>query len=115
MSTVYQGANVRLSNEFKINCLKAVAAFLSITALIVVAAKDGGSTASSLKIGFVALGIALTVAIVCIPLIAASATFDQFMIRNGAVDIKWYAFASDPPGLAALKAQIKANAPIEKP
>jgi hypothetical protein len=93
----------------KIDCLKVVAAFLAITTLIILAARDGGSTASAFTIGLVVFGLGLVVAMVCIPLIVASVTFDQFMIRNGAVDTAWYWFDSDSPGLAALKAQVKAN------
>jgi hypothetical protein len=105
---------VKLSSQLKVNIFKGVVAFLSMTALIVWAARDGGSNASALKIGLIFLAISIAAALICIPLIWANATFNQFLIRNGAVDTKWYMFDSDPSGLAALRHQLnptKVNKP----
>jgi hypothetical protein len=98
---------VKLTPEIKVNLIKGVVAFLIITGVIVLAARDGGSTTSSLKIGFIFLGSIFLVAMIAIPMIVADATFSQFLIRNGAVDTKWLMFDSDPPGLAALREQVK--------
>ncbi len=100
---------MKLTPQVKVNLIKAFLAFLIITGIIVLAARDVGSTASSLMIALIFLGLVIFATIVAIPMIIADATFSQFLLRNGAVDTQMLMFNADPPGLAALKDQVKAN------
>ena len=89
--------------------LKTLFAVVMLSALAGVA---GSQLAPDVPLLTVLLNCAIGAAVLLAILISAAIvtlTFNQFILRHGGTDADWFWFKGEPPGLAKLREQMKAQ------
>lgn len=81
--------------------LKLVIAVLALSTLVSFA---GGIVAPGVPV-LVVMGYTILGAIAFIGTVVVYLTLMQWILRHGGTDTRWFWFASDPPGLVALRGQ----------